>query len=483
MQAVIRVVALAAILTGCFDVCRAASRAQGPQPYVVAVSSNSWADPGWRAVAEALQKKHSAQILTYGSDVAEILPALQKSIPACVCFVAPPSEATRGFVAQVHRLTRAIDDDPYIDCLWGILTGYDAQNALQIARDNRPLVIRKVLSGTPVPLELSQEGVWYSELKAGQIMRKKKGGAPAEETGSSDSTEAIAKNLGEYRPDLFVTSGHATERDWQIGYSYRSGSFRCENGSLYGLDISGRRFPIRSPNRKVYLPVGNCLMGHIDSTDAMALAFMNSAGVRQMIGYTVTTWYGYAGWGCLDYFYEQPGRYSLAAAFAANDAAIVHRLQQYFPELLGAELNLDHPSWPTVKLSESAREAGLTANDGRGLLYDRDALALYGDPGWDARLAPGRLAWEQKLTRARDRKTWVFEIKPGLGDRSFSAVDKNGSQRGGRPFVEFFPCRIGTARVIEGAELNPVLTDTFILVPNPGKWDSTKACRVVFESS
>ena len=72
-------------------------------------------------------------------------------------------------------------------------------------------------------------------------------------------------------------------------------------------------------------------MGHIDGTNAMALAFLNSGGVNQMVGYTVTTWYGYAGWGCLDYFVEQPGRYTLAEAFRANQTALINRLQTVFP--------------------------------------------------------------------------------------------------------------------------------------------------------
>ena len=51
----------------------------------------------------------------------------------------------------------------------------------------------------------------------------------------------------------------------------------------------------------------------------------NLAGVRQMIGYTVPTWSGYAGWGLLDYFLEQPGRFTLCEAFHANGHALVHR--------------------------------------------------------------------------------------------------------------------------------------------------------------
>jgi hypothetical protein len=63
-----------------------------------------------------------------------------------------------------------------------------------------------------------------------------------------------------------------------------------------------------------------------------ALAFLNSAGVYQMVGYTVPTWYGYGGWGMLDYFLEQPGRFTLSEAFFANQQAFIHRLVTSFPE-------------------------------------------------------------------------------------------------------------------------------------------------------
>jgi zinc protease len=55
------------------------------------------------------------------------------------------------------------------------------------------------------------------------------------------------------------------------------------------------------------------------------------------------------------------------------------------------------------------------------------------------------------------------------GERSFAPVDTNGSQRGGRPIVQFLPQRIGGAEVLEGGEWSPLVTDDFILVPNPGK--------------
>jgi len=432
-------------------------------------------------VVEALVDKHHAAVVSYGGPVLDVLPALREKFPRYACFVVQPSEASREFVASVHQLTRRLDDDPYTDCFWGILTGYDAASALRIAKHNEPLVVHKVAGGTEIALDMCEEGVWWCELNKGKMVRKEKGGEPKAIEGAADSTEALVKSLTEYKADLFVTSGHATEREWMIGYRYKNGFFKHENGRLYGLDTQGKKFPIESPNPKVYLPVGNCLMGHIDRADCMALSWMNSTGVMQMIGYTVPSWYGYSGWGCLDYFVEQPGRYTFTEAFFANHAALIHRLESCFPGQSGAEIDSNGRTATPLKVSASAREAGLSADDARGLLYDRDCVAFYGDPAWQARMANGDRAWEQTLSEKHG--VWTFEIKPNRGDRSFDVINKNGSQRGGRPFVAFLPKRVKVVEMVEGKNLNPVITDNFILVPNPGKCDPDKEYRVVFRAS
>ncbi|MCX6923245.1 MAG: hypothetical protein NT154_08560, partial [Verrucomicrobia bacterium] len=455
--------------------------AAAPSPdYAIIVSRATQAKPDWQRVVEVLREKHQGAVIGFDASVEEALPKLRELLPRYACFVATPEEASRRFVAQVHRLVCKLDDDPYPDCFWGILTGYDAANALRIVEHQEPLTVRKVASGTEIALDMCEEGRWYSELKAGQWTRKEKGAEPKALTGPSDTTEILVKALTEYQADLFVASGHATEHDWQIGYGYRNGQFRCENGVLYGLDTRGQRIPLRSTNPKLYLPIGNCLMGHIDGTNAMALAFLNSGGVQQMAGYTVTTWYGYAGWGCLDYFVEQPGRYTFAEAFLANQVALINRLQTYFPDLVAAELDDNGQTRSPIRLTDAARGAGLTANDARGLLYDRNTLAFYGDLAWVARMAEQPKAWDQTLTETNG--TWTFEIKPNRGERTFAPINMNGSQRGGRPIIQFFPCRLKAIQVIEGADLKPIVTGSFILVPNPRDCDAARSYRVVLEA-
>jgi len=286
--------------------------------------------------------------------------------------------------------------------------------------------------------------------------------------------------LNVYKADLFVTSGHATQRDWQIGYRYRSGQFRSGGGKLWGVDTAGRRLPIESPNPKVYLPVGNCLMGHIDGPDAMALAFIESAGAYQMIGYTVPTWYGYAGWGMLDYFVEQPGRFTAAEAFYANGQALRHRLATYFPDADRGDKSGARGSRPSV--TNRAREAGLTLQDARGLLFDRDCVAFYGDPAWQTRMAPGPLAWEQLLEV--ENGEYRFQVQPLRGEQSFQPINRNGSQRGGRPIVQLLPQRIDvrSVRIVAGGDLEPLVADDFLLLPLPRQAPIGKTYRLYFRA-
>ncbi|MEZ6124376.1 MAG: hypothetical protein R3C49_14555 [Planctomycetaceae bacterium] len=329
--------------------------------YCVVVRRSTLETAPWKAVVDALQSRHGGTIITWQDSPVESLKELQQSHPRYTCFVAEHSDVNHRFVADVHQLTRKIDDDPYTDTFWGILTGYDAANALRIAEDNQPLTIHRVASGTELALEMCEQGLWYDELVKNKLVRREKDGPIEQLRGPDDTTEALVGVLNNDHPDLFVTSGHATERNWQIGFRYQNGYFRSEAGQLFGEDTRNRRLEINSPNPKVYLPIGNCLMGHIDGPDAMALAWMNDVGVRQMIGYTVPTWFGYGGWGVLDYFVEQPGRYTLTEAFFANHQALLHSLET---------------------------ESG----DRRGLEFDRDVVAFYGDPAWEARMAEMKCA-------------------------------------------------------------------------------------------
>jgi hypothetical protein len=413
----------------------------GAADSVVLVSTATRYDEGWSKVVARLESAHGAQVLTFRASPAELQEELRRQQPRFVTWVARPEELGPKAAVVMHRLARENDADPYEDFQWGVITGLDATQALKSAAPAAPLVIRTVGAGTSFAMECVEQGYWFSEFTAGEYWEKTAGGAPRQVAGAKDSTATIVAKLNEGHTDLFITSGHATEHDWQPGYRYRNGAFGHKDGVIIGKALDGARHPLASSNPKVYLPIGNCLMGNVPGGDCMALSWMASGGVRQMIGYVEPTWFGYAGWGVLDYFVEQPGRFNLSQAWLVNHHALLWRLQEV-----------------------AAGRA--PAADRRGLEFDRDMTIFYGDPHWDARLAPGPLRWTETLTALPSGEVeWVVE--PAAGPRTFAPVDTNGSQRGGRPLVAFLPRHAAGWEVVAGpAQL--VAADDFVLLPNPG---------------
>lgn len=410
------------------------------QDYAVVVSRET--RDAWPEVVEALRKKHDAEVIVHDGEWRE---PLAKLMPRYACFVARPEEAGREFVIAAHRGTRALDEDPYPDVIWGILTGYEKADALRIAEHATPLEVRRAAAGCGVDLGAFESGVWYSESTKNLMWEKPKDGEAAKREAPDDTTAALVAALD--GADFFTTSGHATHRDWQIGYSYKNGQFRCRDGRLFGLDTAGKRHDIDTPNPKIYSAAGNCLAGLIEDRETMALAWMRAGGAYQMAGYVVSTWHGYGGWGVNKIFIGQ--QTTFAEAFHLNSIALIHQLESRFGDK--ARVNFErweierNPSLP----NELAKEHGIADRDCLGLLWDRDTVAFYGDPAWEARIVPQREpGWKQTLTE--NDGIFTFEAS-GTGER---------------PPMALLPRRLVNPAVLEG---EGVVTDTFVLLPGAGK--------------
>ena len=433
--------------------------------YAVVVSRETLGQADWKAVCDALVSKYNGRLVTWTKSVTEAREPLATLRPRYACFVAPPDACGRALVVKAHRLTRRLDDDPYTDCLWGIVTGYDAADALRIAERAQPLVLRKVLAGTTgAKVGPFDAGVVFNEGKAGAMRVKEPGGEWEDTKGPKDSTKRIVEYFNKEKPDCFVTSGHATERDWQIGYSYKDGQLRCDKGRLFGVDTEGIRHTIRSPNPKVHLPVGNCLIGHVPGPDCMVTALIHSAGVVQMFGYIVPTWYGKGGWGIQEVYLDQPGRFTLAEAFFVNTQAMLHEIRERFPKHAGTDLR-------QYDMRAIGRQTGIRDRDCLGLLWDRDTVAFYGDPAYDARPARGNLAWDQRVEVDGDR--YVLTI-----------TCRRDGEWPKQPVFAFLPHRIdaGSVEVSKGKDAGPVITDDFVMVPLKGAFADGDTVTVTFSA-
>ncbi|MEY4272144.1 MAG: hypothetical protein RL250_1010, partial [Verrucomicrobiota bacterium] len=228
---------------------------------VVLVSAPTRYDEGWAKVVVALEAAHGSQVLVFRASPAETQEELRRLQPRFVTWVARPEELGPKAAVVMHRLARENDGDPYEDFQWGVVTGLDAAQALKLAAPGAPLVIRTVGAGTSFAMECVEEGYWFSEFQAGESWEKPAGGVPRQVAGPKDSTAGIVDRLNAGHTDLFITSGHATEHDWQPGYHYRNGAFGHQEGVIVGKALDGTVHRLASANPKVYLPIGNCLMG------------------------------------------------------------------------------------------------------------------------------------------------------------------------------------------------------------------------------
>ncbi len=197
----------------------AAVRIPASNAYVVVCGQKSFHLPEWRQVVDTLRVKYDADAVVYSRSPWEVLPELKRILPRYVCFVARPEEAGRALVTDVHRLTRELDDDPYTDVVWGILTGYEAGDALRIAQQREPLIVTRGLGGTSaMDMGAFTDAIKFSEGNAGARKVKHGGGDVVDEADfPADSTKGLVDAMNSFRPHAFFTSGHATPEDWQIG--------------------------------------------------------------------------------------------------------------------------------------------------------------------------------------------------------------------------------------------------------------------------
>ena len=201
-----------------------------------------------------------------------------------------------------------------------------------------------------------------------------------------DEMQTFYDIYAEYDPDLIVTAAHATERNLEMPFSL--GNIKSQSGVLY-MDFPGApRNLTESGKRRVYLPIGNCLIANVNNTkESMAVAWMNSAHAATLVGYVVTTWYGRNGWGGLKYWLTTPGRYTIAEAFYLNQQDMMNQLVQWNPRFTDLEYPYDASDEFQAGTQLIKDSLGIEASlDMLGFLHDRDVLAYYGDPKWDVRL-------------------------------------------------------------------------------------------------
>lgn len=491
-------IALSALLASCQTV--------PPTPdYAVIASQDVVADSTWNQVAQVLKDKHQASLLTYQKHLSEVLPQLQQLHPRYVAIVEKPEHIGRDYVIALNRMSRQVDSDIYADFLWGIITGYDAAAALKMVNNStEPLVIKDAVA-TITELKSAKWfdrygwiddhtiGLWGEKTSrtdtvvTHQLPSKK---VKIPYTFSHGNTKMVERVMVDpqaemqtfydlyekYNPDLVVTAAHASERNLEMPFSL--GNIKPKEGQLYMDFKDNPQFLKESGKRKVYLPIGNCLIANMNNTrESMAAAWMNSANAATMVGYVVTTWHGRNGWGGLKYLVTTPGRYSVAEAFYLNQQDFLHQLNEWDPKFT----TLTYPSFEEKEMEQAQQilkdSLGLEepTHDQIGFFHDRDVLAYYGDPKWDVRLQeiPEENDFTVTMQQQGKRCTLTITTK-----ENFSLARMKGDQFKQEhvldlPFSYFFPERLNHPRLAAGQDWKVALDENFLLIYNadfePGK--------------
>ncbi|NQT54216.1 hypothetical protein HQ576_19320 [bacterium] len=395
----------------------AAKDAEGPRGrrYAIVVEKKTVEDAGWRSVVDALQKKRSATVFYQEADDGKALrQKLAAFRPHYVCFVARPDELAREGKARaktrdgravelpvcglyyraVGMLMRSLDGDPYDDARWAVLAGATPQDALRVV-SAKPLVVRRGLSHVGSGwLTWMESGTSFNESKKAQKWVKEPGKPPEEVQGPDDTTKQFVEEVNAGKADMVSSSGHATEADWEMGYSYRNGRMvrpsqiaklpqaardnyktlldaATQRASLLAVDTANQVYAILSDNPKIYYSPGNCRIARVDGRDCMALGWIHH-GAMQFYGHVGLQMRSCYAWGVAEYFLALQGRFTFAEAVWLNQQAL---------------------RWAVSQMSEEDKKGkyvccrGTTCYPVRGKLYWQTTV-LYGDPAWEARAKP-----------------------------------------------------------------------------------------------
>jgi len=323
--------------------------------YAVVCSETAYSENGWKTVADSLVKKHShkgaSRLFTWRSQVSEIKTALGEFNPDYVAFVARPvTECNTSFIVAVHRLCRDLDSDPYGDAVWGIITGYRAEDALRAISES--LTIKTVLAASgnlsyEPPIQRFYQAVGMtcdSYTKTDYLFSGNHGIVYTENQrpeNEQDRIKIVSKWLNNETinisilgkgtisgaVDCIITGGHGNVNLWQCHYpdAGTEGYMKSSAGKLYGAPYSGAAIEINAKTPKVYWCASNCLMGNPDSKDNIVYGAFGSGHAVQMFGFMINASAGdeFMAWGMYDRVTKQAGKLTLPQGyFLSNNNAL-----------------------------------------------------------------------------------------------------------------------------------------------------------------
>lgn len=364
--------AYVALIYCLFTIKITADEFQHSYSYAVVVSQAAYAETGWKAVADSLVKKHSrtgtAKLFIWPKSVSDIKSELSAFMPNYIGYIArPASECNAEFVVMVSRLSRNLDSDPYGDAVWGIITGFEAGDALRAI--SQSLEVKTVLAASnnlsyEAPLQRFYQGIGMtcdSYTKTDYLFPNQSGKIYTENKrpdAEQDRIKLVCKYLNaqdinitvqgqgsiQGPVDCIITGGHGNVNVWQCHYpeAGTEGYMNSSNGLLYGKPYSGSTISIKATTPKVYWFASNCLMGNPNDKNNIVYAAFHSGLAVQVFGFVNEASAGdeFMAWGVYDRATKFAGKYTLAESFFLSNNIAQFELQHPGGEFVSAQVKL-----------------------------------------------------------------------------------------------------------------------------------------------
>lgn len=470
----------------------AAAQPAANSEYVVLASNAVLNDAEWNKAVQALVKKHRAKVVAFDSEPQQAEAELKKLFPRYLAVVAKPEQIGRKTVTAINRLSRRLDDDVYGDCMWGLISGYSAKDALRMAEASKPLTIKRALGTTNFDHMRFEESMAVTDWGPNNTNGKSGAGVQPTKTDHPDTPQGMVGVFADFaakkKPQLVVTSAHATQYNLEMPFgkgliaSYENKFYRLDQQQIRGFagllkgalfdgseaDLKAYLDKVKAPQLsydsepKVWLAAGNCLIGDAhNSKNSMVITAISSFGCNQFCGYVVPSWYGKGGWGVLGNMFSNSQSTTLGEAYFLNNQAIVEETVRRFPKLM--EVDFDFHEIDAAMRDRNFRAAiGKTGypqqypdqhKDIIGLVHDRDTVAFWGDP-----------LYQSRVDQTHGKSPWVFSSTP-QGMKVSSNYQHKGSCQIWLP-KRIDPAKLKIKRgeeILDIANLG-VATDDFVLI-------------------
>lgn len=469
--------------------------------YAILISKKTSRNSAWAKVAETLKKRYAGTLVVWDEQILDAEAKLKEAQPRYIAVVAQPEEVDRVMVADLHRMTRRLDPDFYGDAIFGIITARTPADAARLVEEQKkPLLIERGVSTTNCDRERFKRHFFITDWGENEYVETKNGVSGEKKTLPKDKeiVELFAKKFAEINPQYLLSASHATEFNLEMPFG--RGLISPANGKFYCFktgDLNEFRHMLGKPEMvadyakkaeltalkanddpKIWIAAGNCLFGDVlRNPDSVAATLLSDYGVRQLVGYTVPTWYG-VGWDVHGNFFNGHQDITVGQAwFFANQAS----LEKLPPELRNSEYLLRADDMTGVDFVEIQRKVARSkvsvTRDNVGRYHDRDVIAFYGDPLFRSAFdvnAKNCQPWKYRLFEKGNKRRIVVEgtqRKERTSEFRFWFPEQCDVEKG----IKFFLVKKNPKSANNGTgmpekeEIDPAFTTTknFLMLSNP----------------